>query len=335
MTTLNHHALLIGVGADLPNTVQDATGLADLLKDASRCAFDTANVITLTDQAADRVGILAELHQLASRATEDATVVVYFSGHGYIAKSDFGESYWLMPHDYQVNNLRKTAISGKEFVDKLASIKAARLLLLLDCCHAQGIGEAKVPGVRFIKSPLPPEVEGAFKQGKGRIVIASSQAGEMSFTGTPYSLFTRAIIEALSGAHITGEGDGFVRAIDLGMYASRKVAAWSKDRQHPTADFAQADNFVVSYYGAGAKSPRPIKLPHVDEADIESQTSARSVIQGDQINAQGSQGLINRPSGPVTQHFGTQINTGGGTQVAGNVNTGNDFVGRDKKMADE
>jgi hypothetical protein len=38
------------------------------------------------------------------------------------------------------------------------------------------------------------------------------------------------------------------------------------------------------------------------------------------INAQGSRGLINRPTGPITQHFGneTSINTGGG-----------DYAGRD------
>jgi len=33
------HALLIGVGADLPFTVNDARGIADILEDPERCAY--------------------------------------------------------------------------------------------------------------------------------------------------------------------------------------------------------------------------------------------------------------------------------------------------------
>ena len=31
------HALIVGVGADLPNTVNDAIGLAEILTDPDRC----------------------------------------------------------------------------------------------------------------------------------------------------------------------------------------------------------------------------------------------------------------------------------------------------------
>jgi hypothetical protein len=62
---------------------------------------------------------------------------------------------------------------------------------------------------------------------------------------------------------------------------------------------------------------------------------AGSVVAGDQINAQESQGFINRPSGPVEQHFGPskKIDTGGGAHIGGNVNIDKgDFVGRDKTV---
>jgi len=48
-------ALLIGAGADLPNTIDDATGLADILKDPSRSAYPAERVALLTGLAADRV----------------------------------------------------------------------------------------------------------------------------------------------------------------------------------------------------------------------------------------------------------------------------------------
>lgn len=335
MTTISrNHALLIGVGADLPNTINDAKGLAEVLIDPTRCAYDPAKVVVVTAQNATRTAILRALDKLAQQVTTDATVLLYFSGHGYLSKSALGKHYFLMPFGYDLTDLGETAISGKEFADKLAAIPAQRLLLLLDCCHAQGIGESKAPGITLTKAPLPPEAEQLFAQGSGRIILTSSKAAEVSFASTPYSLFTRALIECLCGADITA-GDGYVRALDLAMYASRQVAKWSQDRQHPMADTQRADNFVVAYYAAGAKSPLLLPLPPLDPAivtaDVNRQFAALALPPGgDTINATGSQGFINRPSGPVQQHFGTRIDTGGAAYIGGNVNTsGGKFVGRD------
>ncbi len=62
------HALLIGAGGDLPNTVTDATGLADVLTDPTRCAYPPAQVALLTGPEANRADILARLEALAQRA---------------------------------------------------------------------------------------------------------------------------------------------------------------------------------------------------------------------------------------------------------------------------
>jgi uncharacterized caspase-like protein len=132
-------ALIVGAGADLPNTVDDAQGLAEILKDPERCAYQPDQVELLTDEAADRSGILAGLDKLAKRVDEKSTVVIYFSGHGYYVKSTVGKTYFLMPFGYNIDDLSETAISGSEFVDKLKAIKAQKLLLLLDCCHAGGM----------------------------------------------------------------------------------------------------------------------------------------------------------------------------------------------------
>ena len=362
---INNCALAIGVGADLPNTVADAKGLAQVLADPARCNFDPSRVAALTGEEATRADILAALDDLAKRAASDSTVVVYFSGHGYQVESPTGEVYYLMPYGYDLNKLYKTCISGKEFADKLAAIPAQRLLLLLDCCHAEGVGESKAPGLTLTKSPLPPEAQALFAQGSGRIVITSSKASELSFTGTPYSLFTRALIECLCGAEIK-QGDGYVRALDLAMYASRKVAKWSRDRQHPTADTQQADNFVVAYYAAGAKAPLPLDLPPVDEDQVEADNAreigmlqqvaqsggvnfgqgntisiggdvvAGDKVAGDKIDARGAQGFVYKPAGQVTQNFGTQIDTGGGAYIGGSVDTGGGaFVGRDQTIVQQ
>jgi hypothetical protein len=365
----NHRALIVGAGADLPDTVTDAQGLAAILLDPSRCNFPAANVTLLTAGQAQRRNILDALDQLAASAAADATVILYFSGHGYNAQSFIGSSFFLMPNGYAIDDLPGTAISGRELADRLAAIKAGRLLLLLDCCHAGGIADARLPGVTFARSPMPPEAQALFARGSGRIAISSSRADEIALAGQPYGLFTRALLECLAGQGVS-KLDGCVRALDLALYAREKVPAWSQERQHPLADIDQADNFVVAYYANGAREPRPLDLPPLAQAASKPQagvtigsvnvsqsqgvtiaptgpitqnfgpmtntgggdanTGSGDIVHGDKADARHSQGFIYKPTGPITHN---KIDTGGGAYVGGNVQTGGDFVGRDQVTA--
>jgi uncharacterized caspase-like protein len=84
MTTFQQgHALIIGVGADLPNTVADANGLSTILRDEARCAYSPSQIHLLTGPSATRDAVLNALNTLAQSTDQNATVVVYFSGHGY------------------------------------------------------------------------------------------------------------------------------------------------------------------------------------------------------------------------------------------------------------
>jgi hypothetical protein len=197
------------------------------------------------------------------------------------------------------------------------------MLVLLDCCHAGGVGEEKSVGLQLSKAPLPPEAQSLFAKGAGRVLIASSQADEKSFAGRPYSAFTLALIEALAGKG-AAKKDGYVRWTDLALHARQMVPQRTGNRQHPIIDLEQADNFVLAYYAGG--SPQPKGVPFVGTPEIEPEPGAFA----DTINAQYSQGFINRPTAPVTQHFGNRVITGGGANVGGSVTTGGgNFVGRD------
>jgi hypothetical protein len=341
-------ALIMGVGADLPNTVDDAQGMADILKDPTRCAYRPDQVELLTSEAAGRSSILAGLDRLAKRADENSTVVIYFSGHGYHVKSSIGEAYYLMPFGYNIEKLKDTAISGPEFAEKLKAIKAQKLLLLLDCCHAGGLTDLKAPGLLFAKAPLPPEAQSLFAQGRGRVVIASSQANESSFAGKPYSAFTLALIDALSGAGASRK-DGYVRVIDLALHTREIVPGKTNNRQHPIMDFKQSDNFVLAYYAGGSAEPKG--LPFTEEPEIEPEPGAWSgvfdqrgqtvhgpqtniagnvhgpvfsgqfsgpvAMGGEAIDMRGSTGAIYKPSGSVSQHFGDRIEIHGDGNVIG------------------
>ncbi|WP_293087394.1 hypothetical protein [Okeania sp. SIO3B5] len=64
-TFSNGYALLIGIGADLPVTVQDATALHNILIDPSKAAYSKEQAVLLTETSATRLKILAAFDSLA------------------------------------------------------------------------------------------------------------------------------------------------------------------------------------------------------------------------------------------------------------------------------
>jgi tetratricopeptide (TPR) repeat protein len=298
------HAIVIGVGSDLPNTVGDAVGLANILQEPGRCAYPATQVHLLTGEKATRTAILATFDTLAQATDAQSTVIVYFSGHGYRVISPTGKFYYLLPFGYDLSKLYQTAISGAEFTARLQAISAQKLLVLLDCCHAGGVGEAKVPGLQLAQSPLPPEAQELLAEGSGRVLISSSQEDEISFAGKPYSAFTLALVEALSGVGVAKK-DGYVRVADLAMHARQVVPGRTKDRQHPILHFEHADNFVLAYYAGGDTQPKGVPFtgkPSIEPEpgsgvafDLRSQT-----VHGPQTLIEGDVALPGTFHGPVS-----------------------------------
>jgi hypothetical protein len=245
------YAVVIGVGADLPVTVDDAAAVADLLHDPGRCAYPPGQVRLLAGMEARRDAIISALDWLVGAAGPEATAIVYFSGHGMETPD-----YFLLPHGYDLADLPGTAVAGTLFTEKLRAIRAGKLVVLLDCCHAGGQAEAK--GWPGVKSPLPPAVVAELARSRGRVVIASSRKDEVSWTDRPYSVFTAAVLEALAG-YGAFEPDGYARVLDLALWVGRKVPERTQDRQHPIVKVSGLeDNFVLAWYAAGEKQPRPL-----------------------------------------------------------------------------
>ena len=325
------HALIIGVGADLPNTIDDAEGIANILKDSERCAYPETHVRLLTGSDATRNDILDAFEKLAQQSNADSTVIVYFSGHGYRIQTITGASYHLMPHGYDVKQLAKTAISGDEFAGLLRRVPAKKLLVLLDCCHAGGLDATpreELPGAEMAKAAIPDEALAFLQEGRGRMFVVSSTGDELSYAGTPYSAFTRAILESLCGRGLAKQ-DGFVRVTDLALYAREVVPRRTRDRQHPIMNFREADNFPVAYYAGG--DPVPKALPFPEETVPPVDPAARPTLE--------DRDLFSRPGWNVQ---GETINNIAGNQaiargnrsvaVGGNVTNGTIITGDGNKV---
>lgn len=260
----NAHALVVGI-ADyttirrLPK-VKDADHVAALLVDPERCGYSKDNVTLLLDQDATKSKLLAALDSLKQRCNADSTVLVYFSGHGGRIKNGPRAGQYLLPVDTVYpddDDLARTSLSGDDFTAILNSIPARKLLVILDCCHAGGIGETKdlTASDGNFRVGLPESYLDVLKAGRGRAILASSRSTEVSYVrpNATYGVFTHHLLDGLSGG-AQGPG-GVIRVCDLFDFVQRSIVQDQPD-QHPVFKAEIEENFPVALY-RGGKAPAP------------------------------------------------------------------------------
>jgi hypothetical protein len=256
------HALVIGVSnydevTSLPESVlNDARDIASVLQSTDYCGFPSTNTRVLLDDQATLDGIRSELADLASSAGPDHTVLVFFSGHGARLGSGAVETSALVPVDGRTGDLRGTTLLEAEFSAALAAIRARRLLVLIDACHAGGAGVLKSDQDGEVRLGFDEKSLQRLAQGTGRVIIASSRASETSLVmrGAHNSVFTERVLEALKGKAHTA-GDGLIRVFDIFNYVSEQVRRAVPGRQHPIFKASGVeDNFPVALNRGGTKS---------------------------------------------------------------------------------
>ena len=217
------HALLIGIGRyahapqlDVPITAADAHAVAAVLRDPQFCGYPPEQVTLLSAAAASRAGILAALDELAARADEGDTVFVFYAGHG-----EYGDDgYYLTTHDTRLDGRKVVAGTGigeTELIAKIRAIKARRLLLIVNACHAGEISPVLDPGEEpMTGAPLPPQVSAALLgTGEGRVIISACRENQYSFIGPgSLTLFTQALVDGLQGRGVSSNR-GYISIFDL------------------------------------------------------------------------------------------------------------------------
>lgn len=252
---LRGHALIIGTGGTgIEVTERDAQGLHELLVDETRAGYPASQARLLVGSHATRDAILKELEKLAERVNQDpdqnATALVYFSGHG-LRLEGTTPTYYLLPHGHVDGQEATTAVSGKEFSDRISAIKARKIMVFLDCCHAAGMPKGNGRG----PAAIPADLERQLGMGSGVVIVASSRDDEKSYTGTPYSVFTACLLEALQGR---GSTDGYARVLNVLGYLMQEVPR-REPKQHPMIKklLDLGDNFPICFYGQGDATPPP------------------------------------------------------------------------------
>lgn len=258
------HALLIGVAnyrqvTSLPAAIlNDARDVAATLTSPAYCGYEPANVVTLLDGQATRAAVLNGLAELAFRARTDDTVCVFFSGHGAVVGDPGAEDSVLVTVDTDLADIEGTTISSDEFAHALSQIRAKRVLVFIDACHAGGASISKTltdgKGHEF-KSGYSSNTFAKLATGSGRALIASCRADEVSavFTKARNSVFTTVLLAGLQGA-ADKSNSGYIKLFDLFNYVAEEVPKQIPDGQHPIfkADDVE-DNFAIALSQGGKK----------------------------------------------------------------------------------
>ncbi|MCM8622548.1 MAG: caspase family protein [Candidatus Accumulibacter sp.] len=300
----NAYALLIAVdrnreaAAALPAVATDARALYDVLVHPQRCAYRPGKVRLLTGAESSRQGILAGLDWLAERVADDddATAIVYFSGHGH---EQDGE-HFLIPYDLDLKQVGQSAVAATTFATRIARLAPHRLLVLLDCCHAGGMGvkdtlaatalhSAALPPTLFLpagKSPATP-----LAQGEGRAVLSSCRPGQLSYLRADgrMSIFTYHLIEALSGHAQAAGGATGVLVSDLIGHLHRRVPE-SARADHGAVQTPWPElrgNFPVALLLGGEGLAKGQRLPDPLALPASGAVSYRAKLRGGGAIAQG------------------------------------------------
>lgn len=239
------YSLLIGVDQNkiadlaLPIVKKDVTKLKEVTTHPDRCGYPEDHVRLLSGTEATRANILDGLDWLKQSllADKDAnqTAFIFYSGHGH--RDESGESF-LIPYDFRFP-VGLGALPAKDFAALVEEMSPRRLLVVLDCCHAEAMGVKDVAGHSIATAALTPEAPGiaALAKGDGRAVLSSSRGDQQSWLRKDgqMSVFTYHLIEALTG-YIGRPDEPEVLVTEVMDYVARKVPAttlaeWKADQE--------------------------------------------------------------------------------------------------------
>ncbi len=321
-------ALIIGIGNDLPMTIQDAEVVYEALSDPTRAAYPKENILYVTGRDATRKNIEKALDDIIAMASgvDNSTVVVYYSGHGaQVPWNDGKNHYFLVPNDAKNTDIN-SLLPAEIFTKKINEIQSDKLLVLLDCCHAEGqhaTGEPVTKNFMETTRSGAPISKGsnekllkALQGGEGKIFIASCKDEEQSYIarGDKNSLFTKHLVRALEGDNSSFYD--FVHVLDVIQYLFRNVPSEAKAKlkvsQTPIINYANkldAEFFICANNQGKAPEEMQALRSHTKKSQEE-------------INSLNEE-VQEKYKGHLFQLQGNEIHVGTGDVNIGNTNSNN------------
>ena len=303
----NAHALLIGIGNDLPVTVHDATAIHNILADQSLAGYNPENINLVTGKDATRKGILDAFDLLISRIDEDSSVFLFYSGHGGLYEP--WNQFYLVPNNFDPEEYETTWVKAEELKEKISAINSKKLVFFLDCCHAAGMTKS-APRINNQKSQEKIRLENAdglaqkLDDGKGMSIISSCREDQLSYImeGDNNSLFTKCLIEVLKGKHKSHFDEPYVRISEVIQYVFKSVPQRNPD-QKPYANLQIYDDFALSYVPDKKRSAEEA-VPVVPQVSEEQKETTVTTVYRKSEDAKNVLIFVHGFSGEAANSFG-------------------------------
>jgi pimeloyl-ACP methyl ester carboxylesterase len=259
----NAYALIIGVDykQKTESVLKDAQSIYNVLSNKELCGYKEENISLLLDSEATCKRIIDEIDNLILKMNENSSFLLYYSGHGgYSEEHDIS---FLCPYDKTADDY----ISGKELREKLSKMKSKKIFILFDCCHSGSFFEGKD---EIISQTISKNTKQRIVQKKstleglaqeiddeqGMVILASSQASELSWGDENESVFTQCLIESFKAKNKHFFADEYVRTVETVNYVFertpelinelKKRSDIVKD-QTPYANLQMSTDFAICY----------------------------------------------------------------------------------------
>jgi uncharacterized caspase-like protein len=242
-------AVIIGISqykdtriASLRYAAADARSFYDWIVSPTGGRYAPAMVTVLLDAKATGTNIRKALFEWLAQAIEEDTVTIYFAGHGSPQSPDHPENLFLLPYDTQYDSVATTGFPMWDIETALKRfIKAKRVIVITDACHAGGVGQAfdvaRRSGRGLNVVPMSSSLQNLSKIGEGVCIISASEDNQMSQEGSQWGgghgVFTFHLLEGLKGKADYNK-DGVVSLGELIPFLSEQIRRETRNAQSPT-----------------------------------------------------------------------------------------------------
>ncbi len=214
--------------------MRDADDLVARMRTQEGVLYHAVHVERRVDREVTAAEALRLRDEFLLRARPEDTLVVFAAGHGI--RSAANEYWFLTSNATQAkpySGINRATLESLVTWDKL---HASRRVLLIDTCHA-GTAFEGARGERGIAAFRQEEVDAALERSSGLYIFAATSDDAFAREQEGNGIFTRAILDGLSGAADEGsfgDKDGYVGVSELMQFARYAVLEKSAGRQVPT-----------------------------------------------------------------------------------------------------
>lgn len=220
---------------------KDAEAFHAWLTSADGGRYAPANVRLLVDKEATAQNIRDALFDWLGQALEEDLVTIYFSGHGTPQSPDRPENLFLVPYDADYDRISATGFPMWDIGTALEKfIKARKVVVIADACHAGGVG-SEFAGIRRAigvqqAGLVSDGLQDLAQTNDGVAVITSAGSKQLSQEsekwGGGQGVFTYYLLEGLKGEADYNENSS-VTLGELTLYLSEQVRRATKNAPSP------------------------------------------------------------------------------------------------------